>query len=129
VRGLAFSPDGRTLVASLGDGAVKVWEVASRRLLTTLSTNYNRVVAFSPDGKLLAATHAFRVEKGKVQEAGVRFWDTTTWREQPALSGHNDYLFGLAFSADGRLMATACQSGQVKLWPAPRAQGNLAAGR
>jgi WD40 repeat protein len=129
VRSLAFSPDGRMLAAALGDGNVKVWEVVSRKLLAAFTTSHTRVVAFSPDGKLLAATLAFRVEKNQVKEAGVRFWDTASWQERTALRGHTNYVFGLALSADGRLAATACQDGTVKLWPAPRLRDNLTAGR
>jgi WD40 repeat protein len=57
VSSVAFSPDGRLLASGSWDERVKIWEVASGRLLHTLSGHSSFVssVAFSPDGRLLAS--------------------------------------------------------------------------
>jgi WD40 repeat protein len=53
--GVAYSPDG-TILATAGDGPVKLWDVASGRQVRSLSQNDAvMTVAFSPDGTLLAS--------------------------------------------------------------------------
>src|SRR5436309_534357 len=64
-------------------------------------------VAFSPDGKTLAA--GFRDEV-------VRIWDVATRKEGPTLKGHAETVSSVAFSPDGKLLATGSWERTVKLW-------------
>src|SRR5262249_31495119 len=85
VRAVAFSPGGRLLAS--GDGftiQVIAWK-AGRRLHTfrgpTLFTN----VAFSPDGKVLAAVC-------DAPNPRLRLWDLATGQELPARTGHTNHI-------------------------------------
>ena len=53
---VAISPDGRTLATGSEDGAVKLWDLSTGKLWTTLSAHTAAVNAavFAPDGKTLA---------------------------------------------------------------------------
>ena len=57
VYAVAFSPDGTRLASCSADRAVKVWDVATGKLLYTLgdATDWLYTLAWSPDGKQLAA--------------------------------------------------------------------------
>ena len=50
---VAYSPDGKTLAAGYQDGTIRLWDVASHRLISTAGRPVY-ALAFSPDGTTLA---------------------------------------------------------------------------
>jgi WD40 repeat protein len=113
VESLAFSPDGKTL-ASCGAaerntqaGRVVLWETATGRVLRRMETAKNLgPVAFSPDGRLLAAG-----DRG----SAVNLWETATGRPLRTLEDQENGVESLAFSPDGRMLALGGHRG-VGLW-------------
>ncbi len=59
---VAFSPEGKRLASASVDGTVRLWDVKTGRLLTVLRGHPSGVadVAFSPDGRELAAGCGYR---------------------------------------------------------------------
>ncbi len=106
--GIAFSPRGKLLAVASGDNTIALWDVAtllaSKKALPSeppaLLHCEGKVNAFvfSPDGKRLAT-----VEYGKVS----RIYDLASKQVTLTLNPSGRGVYAVAFSADGKLLATS----------------------
>ncbi|MFJ3831856.1 helix-turn-helix domain-containing protein [Streptomyces sp. NPDC090046] len=105
----AYSPDGKRLATAEADHAVRLWDVAERRVLATFEGHGETVfsVAFAPDGRTLASAGS---------DGTVRLWDTAAGASTAVLTGHGGTVFAVAFAPDGRTLASAGSDGTVRLW-------------
>jgi WD40 repeat protein len=159
VRSLAFAPDGFTLASSsefrgrhLGmvepDSTVRLWEVATGRHLREFPTSHYGIpdVAFSPDGRTLAAAQSscflnvqtgeggrpvgehWYLERcvafspdGRVVAMGgydgvVRLCEVATGAEVYQFQGHRGMVNTVAFFPDGRRLASGGNDTAVLVW-------------
>jgi hypothetical protein len=110
--GVAFSPDGKFLIASRMEGGVIVWDAASLRKVgeTGRASGLCGPVEMtaSADGRLMlvAADHA-----------ALRVLSVPGLRETCGLAWHETWVECLAVSPDGYWLASGDASGVVRLWP------------
>jgi WD40 repeat protein len=116
---VAFSPNGSRLATTAGnDGTLKVWNAATGQPARTLKgPGWLRCIAFSPDSTRLAAACLFEGTLAQV-------WDAATGQEILTLKGHTVHTEAVAFSSDGKRLATASPDG-VRVWDAATGQETL----
>jgi WD40 repeat protein len=133
-----LSPDGKTLAAGR-DGQVILWDIAADRQVQILkmpettvdqaqarrvSAKANPIakarvdwLAFSPDGRILATGTTARLRRAGPMPP-VILWDWRKAKPIVTLKGHVGGLAAIAFTQDGRILATADQDNKLYLWEA-----------
>ncbi len=115
----ALSPDGRTLAVGYPDGQVLLWDADTGKLLRPLpllDVSVRRL-AFSPDGRLVAAVGT----KNVVWNGhALTVWEVSTGGRVASYTGHDADVTALAWGADGRTVATGSADRSVRLWDLAR---------
>jgi RNA polymerase sigma factor (sigma-70 family) len=104
VYALAFSPDNTRLAAVDRGSTVDVWDPSTGQRLHRFRGEYEHFLAFSPDGKTLAAGGG----------AAIGLWDVGTGK--PSYASHRNGVSAIWFSPDGRSVMTS--GGGVYRWEA-----------
>ena len=92
---------------------VRLIDPSTGKELATLSghADYVRSIAFSPDGKMLAAGG------GPPQRSGeIKIWDLQSHQLLQTMQGHKDCIYSIAWSPDGKIIASGSYDKMVKLW-------------
>lgn len=110
---VAFSPDGQLLATGSEDQWVRIWEWRTGTLRHQLSghTDEVRSVAFAPQ-----AQNSQRLTLASASYDGsVRLWDAVSGECAQVLPGATK-LRSVAFSPDGKTLATGGAAGYLQLW-------------
>ena len=107
---IAFTPDGRSLIAADHHGVVRIWETATWLLEKTLEFPPLTAMDISGDGSLLALGFGTWDDLNP----GIILWDLNTGTRRHALLGQRP--FAVAFSEDGKTLASTGERHDVLLW-------------
>ena len=106
---VAISPDGQTFVSGAGDRTIRIWDLATGTLKTTLTDDTGEVfsVAISPDGQTVVSGS---------NDNRIKVWDLATGTLKTTLTGHTSLVLGVAISPDGRTLVSGSSDRTIKVW-------------
>lgn len=120
---IIFTPDGRRLISVSEDKTIRLWDVESGEILDTLRGQVGEgpegklfAGALSPDGRTLAVG-GFGIPGG---DKPIHLYNINTGEQTGLLPGHGDVIHALAFSADGRWLASGSGDKTVRIWDVTR---------
>lgn len=119
IHGLAFSADGKTLVATGGDpaqsGEIQVWDVATRKqkFAESLATDTFFGVSLSPDSTRAAFGGA---------DKSIRVYDIVEGKQIRKMDHHEDWVFATIFGTDGKRLVSVSRDRAAKLTDANTGQ-------
>ncbi len=116
-RSLVWSRDGKYLYIGTSDKGVTIYDVVNKKIFATVGNSTNiSSLAISPNGNILAV--------GIANDGSIRLWAVENIRpeyEVTIFPAHGDKVFGydvlaLAFSPDGKLLASSGYDGKIIIW-------------
>jgi len=113
---LAFSKDGKVLAVGCFNRKVKLYDWIKEKEIDDLAAQCNKsgCLAYSPDGKLLAAQNFGGDGKD------LCLFDTEFYRQKAVFGGNKEPINAVAFSPFGELIGTAGSDETIRLWKIPK---------
>jgi WD40 repeat protein len=106
---VAFFPDGHRLAIG-GADELKIVDVATGAIVHRQpAPDAGTTLAISPDSRHVAIGSGY-----EISEIGVL--NTTSWEQEPPLTGHGDWVTSLTFSANGERLISSSADNTIRVW-------------
>lgn len=131
VQSVSISPNGQYVVTASRDKTIKIWDLHAKKEIKSFKeykTDVKRNAVFSPKGDYIVSTTGKVVteKKGKKGEkkkkeikkwvGEIKFWDAKSGKELKTLKGHSWTIEDVAFSHNGKYLATASADKTAIIW-------------
>jgi len=116
VNNVAMTPDGKFGLSAGEDGTIRIWQATDMAKMIGKATK-----SLTGHGKAVfrLANHD-DVKKPLIASCSadmtVRLWDPIGGTALKTLSGHTDWVYAVAISPDGQLVAGGAANGEVRVW-------------
>jgi WD40 repeat protein len=107
---VGWKPDGKFLASAGADNAVKVWDYEKGEQARTINNAHQKQVTRLV---FVGKTVTFLTASG---DATAKLWNADNGGNQRTFGGAADFLFAVAASADGKLVATGGEEGVVRIY-------------
>ncbi|HIK12670.1 MAG TPA: serine/threonine protein kinase [Oscillatoriaceae cyanobacterium M33_DOE_052] len=119
VAAIAISPNGEILATGSPDGTIQLWNLPGGTQIKSFSLHIGPVqaLAISPDGKTLATGF----QNGSIKLSPLNPGNDSPPEDNqefpnPLLLGHVNNIHSVAFSPDGKILASGSADNTIKLW-------------
>lgn len=110
VFGVAFSPDGKTVITSGADKQIRVWGVSNAKLARAIKGFGGEVfrISVSKDGRVFSSS----------ADKSARVHTAANGKVVRTLGGHSDWVYSIAQNTATKRIATGTYNGEIRIWNA-----------
>jgi WD40 repeat protein len=117
VESVAITPDGSKIVSgSTFDNAIKVWDLASGRIVNTLSVENPLKGDFDSVGSVTITPDGTKIVAGSTRGNTIFVWDLNSGHLLNTLEGHADSVLSVAITPDGTKIVSGSSDNTIKVW-------------